>query len=401
VKPVLSDHVALVSSRVVLGTSVSLTLTAMVLAVIAPDEAAKLSTSSGVGLAIYEAVIYTAIAGLGASVTAQQPRNPVGWVLQLIAMALALNAVGNQVYARQLALQGEITGLGTYTTWSISWLWIFAIVPALVIFPLIFPTGRPQSTLWRTVLRLALAAGAVMWFGTAFVPGPVDGYPAVVNPLGIDSPHIARLGWVGFGVLVPTTLAAIASVMIRFRRSTGIERQQLKWVALAAAILPIAFSGLGSDDALGFAILLTGLLLVAVAVAVAMLRYRLYDIDVVINRTLVYGALSGALASTYLASVLVLQFALRPWTETSELAVAGSTLGVAALFRPARARIQAVVDRRFYRSRYDAAQTLQTFASGLRDQVDLDTVGRQLLEVTGKTVQPTHASLWLRGLSAK
>ena len=397
----LSDHVALVSSRVVLGTSVSLTLTAMVLAVIAPDEAAKLSTSSGVGLAIYEAVIYTAIAGLGASVTAQQPRNPVGWVLQLIAMALALNAVGNQVYARQLALQGEITGLGTYTTWSISWLWIFAIVPALVIFPLIFPTGRPQSTLWRTVLRLALAAGAVMWFGTAFVPGPVDGYPAVVNPLGIDSPHIARLGWVGFGVLVPTTLAAIASVIIRFRRSTGIERQQLKWVALAAAFLPIAFSGLGIDDALGFAILLTGLLLVAVAVAVAMLRYRLYDIDVVINRTLVYGGLSGALASTYLASVLVLQFALRPWTETSELAVAGSTLAVAALFRPARARIQAVVDRRFYRSRYDAAQTLETFASGLRDQVDLDTVGRQLLAVTGKTVQPTHASLWLRGVSAK
>jgi hypothetical protein len=319
----------------------------------------------------------------------------------MIALALALNAVGNQVYVRQLALHGEVNGFGAYATWSISWLWIFAIVPAFAIFPLLFPTGRPQSTSWRVVLWIALAAGAVMWFGTAFVPGPVEGYPAVVNPVGIDSPIIAWLGWVGFGVLVPTTLAAIASVVIRFRRSTGIERQQLKWVAMAAALLPIAFIGFGAgsndDDALGFALLLTGLLLVAVAVAVAMLRYRLYDIDVVINRTLVYGALSGALAVTYLASVLMLQFVLRPWTETSELAVAGSTLAVAALFRPARTRIQAVVDRRFYRSRYDAARTLDAFANGLRDQVNLDTVGSELLEVARKTVHPTHASLWLRG----
>jgi hypothetical protein len=170
---------------------------------------------------------------------------------------------------------------------------------------------------------------------------------------------------------------------------------------MAATFLPIAFAGLAIDDTLGFPILLTGLLLVAVAVAVAMLRYRLYDIDLVINRTLVYGALSGALAATYLASILTLQFALRPWTETSELAVAGSTLAVAALFRPARARIQAVVDRRFYRSRYDAAQTLDAFTSGLRAQVDLDTVGHDLLEVARTTVQPTHASLWLREVSAK
>jgi hypothetical protein len=246
------------------------------------------------------------------------------------------------------------------------------------------------------VLWIALAAGAVMWFGTAFVPGPVEGYPAVINPLGIDNPIIARLGWIGFGILVPCTLAAIASVVIRFRRSIGIERQQLKWVAMAAAILPIAFSGLGNDNALGFAILLTGLLLVAVAVAVAMLRYRLYDIDLVIKRTLVYGALSGALVATYLAGVLMLQFALRPWTETSELAVAGSTLAVAALFRPARARIQAVVDLRFYRSHYDAVQTLDAFTSGLRDQVELDAVGREMLEVVGRTLHPTHASLWLR-----
>jgi len=397
VTPPWVDRVALGCSRVVLGISVSLTLTAMVLAVIAPDEAAELSTAGGVGLAVYEAVVYTVIAALGASVTARQPRNPVGWVLQMIALALALNAVGNQVYVRQLALQGEVNGFGAYATWSISWLWIFAIVPAFAIFPLLFPTGRPQSTSWRVVLWIALAAGAVMWFGTAFVPGPVEGYPAVVNPVGIDSPIIAWLGWVGFGVLVPTTLAAIASVVIRFRRSTGIERQQLKWVAMAAAFLPFAFIGAGpNDNALGFAILLSGLLLVAVAVAVAMLRYRLYDIDVVINRTLVYGALSGTLAATYLASVLMLQFVLRPWTETSELAVAGSTLAVAGLFRPARARIQAVVDRRFYRSRYDAAQTLDAFTSGLRDQVDLDTVGRELLEVARRTVQPTHASLWLR-----
>ena len=377
----------------------SLAWAGVVLAMVEPERTGLAVGAGGVGLAAFEAIVYTALGVLGSSVTSRQPRNPVGWLLQLTPLAMAITTVSNRLYFHALLSTGKVEGTASYAAWLASWMWIFAIVPAFTIFPLLFPTGRPLSRRWRALVWIAVLAGAVTWFGTAFLPGPIPYLAAAVNPFGIDSPVVKIVGSVGFGVLVPTAFASIASVVVRYRRSTGIERQQLKWVAAAAALLPVATAGggVGDDDSeVGFVFLLSGLLIVGLAVAVAMLRYRLYDIDAVINRTLVYGALTATLAAAYLGSVLLLQFVLSPLTQDSELAVAGSTLGVAALFRPARARIQGWVDRRFYRSRYDAAQTLAAFSGRLREQLDLEALSADLRGVVQDAVRPAHVSVWLR-----
>jgi hypothetical protein len=195
--------------------------------------------------------------------------------------------------------------------------------------------------------------------------------------------------------------AGIVSLVVRYRRAHGVERQQLRWVAGAGCLLVLAaIGGSAASDWLGQGAgwigILLGLLGVAVALAIALLRYRLYDLDVVLNRTLVYAALTATLAATYLATVLVLQLLLSGTTGNSGLAVAASTLAVAGLFRPARARIQQVVDRRFYRRKYDAERTVEAFSTRLRDQVDLDALDHELSAVVRDTLQPRHVSLWLR-----
>jgi hypothetical protein len=192
--------------------------------------------------------------------------------------------------------------------------------------------------------------------------------------------------------LILSLIASATSLVLRFRRSRGVERLQLKWVAAASVVLVASF--LLWEVWEGMAPL--GILAMVLAAGIAILRYRLYDIDVVINRTLVYGALTATLAVTYLGSVLLLQLALDPLTEGSGVAVAVSTLAVAALFRPARKRIQQAVDRRFYRRKYDAALTLDRFGAHLRDEVALDSLSAALRAVVAETMQPTHVSLWLR-----
>ena len=222
-----------------------------------------------------------------------------------------------------------------------------------------------------------------------------------MNPIGVSSPLVDLLQGLAVLALLIGVFGSSASLIVRFRRSRGEQRQQMKWLALAGAVaaatLPIAvvlWDVIGETAANG-AIMLSVLGL-PVATGVAILRYRLYDIDVVINRTLVYGALTATLALAYLGSVLLLQLALRPLTESSNLAIAASTLAVAALFRPARTRIQEAVDRRFYRRKYDAARTLERFGTRLRDQVALDNLSGELRTVVAETMQPAHVSLWLR-----
>ena len=244
------------------------------------------------------------------------------------------------------------------------------------------------------VLALALVTG---------IPGQGFSTDNAENPLPIDSPIIDLLFNASMILLLLGLAGAIVALVIRFRRSVGLERLQLKQLVLAASfILPVGALAVifWYDSYLVRVLLGASLLALPVAAGLAILRYRLYDIDVVINRTLVYGALTATLAAVYLGSVLVLQLALSTFTEGSGLAVAASTLAVAALFRPARARIQAIVDRRFFRSKYDAAQTLDRFGTHLRDQVDLADIGTDLLAVVGETVQPSHASLWLRDAEA-
>jgi len=229
----------------------------------------------------------------------------------------------------------------------------------------------------------------------------------VRNPFGIDGlPSADTVGAaVGWLALVSVVLAA-TSLILRFRRSSGERRQQIKWIATAGAlfafvtgaVMPAVYS-LGGPEEVGQAAVLLALSIIPIAAGLAILRHRLYDIDVVINRTLVYGALSATLALLYGGGVVLLGQLFAPLTRGSDLAIAGSTLAVAALFRPLRTRIQRAVDRRFYRHKYDSARTLEGFSARLREQVDLDALGGELQAVVRETMAPAHVSLWLRRAS--
>jgi hypothetical protein len=376
------------------AVTATLALGRVVLAIIEPTMPPGASGGGdGPAVVVLEALMLTSFAVLGAIVASHQPHNPIGWLLGLIPLSFGLLFVGDSVYWNLASRAGDTPRLGAYAAWLGDWTWIGAIVPAFTLIPLLFPTGRPLSHRWRPVAGIAIAAGTATAAGTAFAPGRLQEYRAVPNPLGIDSAVVEALGAVGGACLVPVAVASVASLVVRYRRSTGVKRQQITWVASASVLLVLSFIGASVGGDAAFVLLLIGLLFVACAVAVAMLRYRLYDIDVVINRTLVYGALTGLLAAAYLGSVLLLQLVLSP---SSGLAVAGSTLAVAGLVRPARARIQALVDRRFFRSKYDAQGTLEAFTFRLRDQVSLDALDADLRAVVAETLQPAHVSLWLR-----
>ncbi|HYO39767.1 MAG TPA: hypothetical protein VER39_08930 [Nocardioidaceae bacterium] len=352
--------------------------------------------SGGLLLVAVHCLVAAAFAGLGALVVSRRPRNAVGWLLVLIGVSFAAIAVSNQVYLRSFLDDGSAPAVGLAVMWVGTWAYLPAFVSAIVFLPLLFPTGRPLSSRWAALAWFAVLCGTLTFLGDAFASGPLGGTPAVENPLGSDLHVLAMAGRIGSAGLFPAALAAIVSLVLRYRRSSGVERQQLLWLAAAASLLPLAF---GSSLLVGdyaWPLMLLSLLVVAGGVAVAMLRYRLYDIDVVVNRTLVYFALTVTLAASYVGVVLFLQLVLRPLTESSDVAVAASTLVVAALFGPARRSIQRLVDRRFYRRRYDARRTVAEFTGRLRQQVDLETLGADLTAVVGETVQPEHVSIWLR-----
>jgi len=256
--------------------------------------------------------------------------------------------------------------------------------------------GETALTVLRIVLiTQALALGVP---GAALSPDNPD------NPLKVDSVVLEVMFGVGMLLLMTSFVAAVVSIVLRYRAAVGVERQQLKQLvfagSLALPIMALAVPLFGYDSLAVRVALAVAFLSLPVAAGIAILRYRLYDIDVVINRTLVYGALTATLAGSYLGAVLLLQLALSPVTESSSLAIAASTLAVAALFRPVRKRIQSLVDRRFFRTRYDAALTLERFGAHLRDEVDLETLGDDLRAVVAETMQPAHVTLWLRAPAA-
>jgi hypothetical protein len=280
--------------------------------------------------------------------------------------------------------------------WASS-LFQLVVVGMLVCMLLLFPTGRPPSRRWW-VLVWVVAAGVVLFaVGAGLAPARYQDFPGVENPFGIAG-LATVLGWVdGVGgvLFVAGFLGALASLVVRFARARGLERQQLKWFVYAAGlgvavlVLPNPIPGF-----LAWTLAPVGL---SAAAAVAVLRYRLYDIDRLINRTLVYGVLTAVLGLGYAGAVLVLgQLFGGVGERTPSWAVAGATLAVAALVQPARRRIQTAVDRRFNRRKYNAAQTIQAFSTRLREQIDLDTLSTELLAVVDQTMEPTQVSLWLR-----
>lgn len=286
----------------------------------------------------------------------------------------------------------------------------FPLILVLMVFLLVwFPTGSPPTPRWRWLPRISVTNG-VLGLGHFFLPGrlefgAVESLP-IDNPLGVEAlaPYFETYSNIWFLVALSAMLGAAVSLVIRFRRSTGTERQQLKWFAYAVAIFAVDLGvdgilldgivGMDSGPA-GKALAGITLLLIPAAAGVAILRYRLFDIDVIINKTLVYGVLTAFLGMCYFGAVVLLQTITRPITAGSDLAIAGSTLAVAAMFRPARRGIQAFVDRRFYRRRYDAAKTLEDFSARLRREIDLDSLAEELGGAVRTTVQPVHVSMWL------
>jgi len=322
----------------------------------------------------------------------------VGWAFFGAGMLPLLGTFAYEYAYRGLRVApGSLAGADEATI--VYYLFNTAIGAWFALSVLLFPTGTLPSSRWRWAVVLA-ATGIFVTVMSTIVLWSSRG-----TALLEEAPHLsrqARVAWdLPYLFTLPAILAAMASVVARYRRAGQIERLQLKWFFYAVLFtvagvivgpLTPSFAGEWGDL---FASL--GTLTVPCAVAVAMLKYRLYDIDVVINRTLVYGSLSAVLVGAYALGVLVFRALLDPITGDNDLAIAASTLAVAALFGPARRRIQSFIDRRFYRSRYDAQKTLETFAARVRDEVELDVLSGDLLEVVRTTVAPRHASVWVRG----
>ena len=344
----------------------------------------------------------TSFGAAGAMLVSRRPQNRLGYVLLASGMASAI-----QVLVEEYAIYG-VLGRSTplpgalIAGWLESWIWL-AGISLIVIYSLaLFPNGRFVTPRWRIIGWLAAADVLVGMTGLAFAQGPLNNAPFADNPFPLLGTYGRPLFYPSFLGLVVLAAASSASLVVRYRRSVGIERQQLKWLALEAVFIAIAvfITGVAQVFAPNFKpaqVLLIGVLsLMPIAILLAVLRYRLYDIDVLINRALVYAVTSAAIGAAFFIGIVILQALLRPVTGGSEIAVAASTLLCFALFQPIRRQTQATVDRRFYRARYDAARTLDLFATRLAGEVDLDAVGTDLADAVGATVRPVHVSLWLR-----
>ena len=345
---------------------------------------------------------------VGGLVAYRQPGNPVGWLLCATGFFEALTAFAGE-YGVYALLTDTLVG-GVFGLWIASWTWLAAGSVVLFAF-VVFPDGRLPSTRWRAVAGLYVLVNCLSVAQFALAPGPlaetgVRGLPPVANPFGVEAVAGLSSGPAGvltFPLVVFAALTPFAALFTRYRRAEGEEgRQQIKWVAYAVTLLTAVIIAVGiwpplDGSVAGLVLFLVGFLSVPAAIGIAILRHRLFDIDLVINRTLVYAVLTAALALVYLGGVASLQFVLRPITGGgSQLAVVASTLAIAALFNPLRRRVQGFIDRRFYRKRYDAQETLLGFGARLRDGTDLDSLGEGLVEVVRETMEPEHASLWLR-----
>jgi hypothetical protein len=359
-----------------------------------------ITDSSVVGIAL----LAIAFPLVGAVVAARRPRNPLGWIFCAIGVLYGLTVTGEAygVYTLRTA-PGSLPG-GGLMSWLGNWAWAPALGLLMTFALLLFPDGRLPSRGWRPVAWLSALSIAMICGPGAAWSWPQRGLALLEsNQEGLENAPrlVALLVLAGYPLMLLCGLASVVALLVRFRRSRGVERQQLKWFAFAGSVtfasllLIVTPSQAGWIGPVNLLVSLPLLVSMPVAAGIAILRYRLYDIDLVINRTLVYGLLTALLALIYTAGVFILSQVLNPGGENSELAVAGSTLAVAALFQPLRRRVQAAVDRRFNRRHYDAARTVDAFSARLRDEIDLDTLTVELLTVVDQTMQPTQASLWL------
>jgi hypothetical protein len=338
---------------------------------------------------------------VGAIIASRQPRNAIGWLFCSVGVTIGLNSFAGDYAEFWLASGFGPDSLGETAAWLSSWLWFLLVYVPMSFLLLLFPDGRLPSRRWRPVawgVALGTAGGVV---GYALKAGPLVDFPDIVNPYGVDSPVVGMVGVVGSIVAAGSMVASAVSLIVRLRHAGSVERQQIKWLAYGGAVM-VGILGAGGLITLwsvpaSIVVMSVSLLGLPVFTGIAIVRYRLYDIDLLINRTLVYGALTAMLVLVYLGGVVFLQYLFRTLAGgESQLAVVASTLAIAALFEPLRRRVQVFIDRRFYRRKYDARKTLEAFSTKLRDETDLDALSDDLVGVVRDTMQPAYASLWLR-----
>ena len=351
-------------------------------------------------------VTFTTMATIGAAIVSRHPENLIGWLV-LFFPVIGVIAAGTEGYARYTthvnpgALPGgEIAWLLANSIWAI----VYGLLPFMT---LLFPSGTLLSPRWRWVARGLVAAFVALIAADSLSPELDSGISPVASPLAIASaaPIMDAISAIAAFAIALLWAAAGASLVLRLVRSSGVERQQMKWFAYTASIFAVSMAAIIAVDLSGHVVpspweeyLVVGLILfLTLGMAMAILRYRLYDIDLVINRTLVYGTLTALLGGIYVGGVIGLQATFRATTGEGggDMAIVISTLAIAALFMPLRRRIQVLIERRFYRRRYDAARTVAAFSARMRDEVDVDKLTGELVAVVEGAMQPAHASLWL------
>ncbi len=343
----------------------------------------------------------------GIVVVLRVPGNPIGWLF------MASGVLGSlQGFAEPYAVAGLLAAPGSLpapelAAWVAGWVWIPALSAIGVFLPLVFPSGQLPSPRWWPVLAFDMMCATIATLGAMLLPGQLDNSAYLDNPYAIVSGFPGQERWIAFLPLIVAIMVSAVTLAVTFRRSTGMGRQQLKWLVFSAALaagalvlVPIGQAGIGvlpDWASKGTEILvMLGLLGIPVSAGLAVLRYHLYEIDRIISRTLGYLLVSGLLAGMFALLVVTLQWLLAPFTESNAVAVAGSTLAVAALFQPARRRIQRAVDRRFNRARVDAERTEGELARRIRDQVDASSVAWLLVTSVEQTLQPASSTVWIR-----
>jgi hypothetical protein len=362
--------------------------------------------------------LFLAFPIVGALIASRRPENPIGWICLASGLLFMFLAVTDNYSTYGVARPGSVPFPVAIGTIGNQWLWVPAVGLLGIFLILLFPDGKLLSRRWRPLAWFSGMIIVVLSIIEGLAPGPLENQGGVRNPFGIEAlPWLVTVSYIILPLLPLCILASAVSMVLRFRRSRGEERQQIKWFTFVASIAGLLYfmviiSGvvvaLGSDDRLPQTPLWVELLIslatlsfagVPIAIGLAVLKYRLYDIDVVINLTLVYGSLTAMLVALYFGGVATTQTILRALTgqtEQPQLAIVVSTLAIAALFNPLRRRIQSFIDRRFYRRKYDARKTLEAFSARLREETDLESLNNDLAGVIRETMQPAHVSLWLR-----
>lgn len=357
------------------------------------------------GFAGSDLLLAAGFATVGLVIGTRRPENVIGWLFGSMGIGAAASEFTRQYALRAVLLHPGSLPAGEVVAWLNAGVVFLPTVVALPLVFLLFPDGRFLSRRWRAIAWVGIAGVTAGFTAFALMPGPLDGIPQIENPFGVGANRgpWQTLVTFGFGAFAASLLAGLGSLVVRFRRSRADERQQLKWLGLAAALFGAVFVAglvpfiLGGRIPRWVDLLLpASFVMIAAGAAVAVLKYRLYEIDLVINRTLAYTVLTVMLVSLYIAMVFSLQALLRPLTPSSDLAIVASTLSTAAMFNTLRRRVQAFVDRRFYRRKYDVQKTLEALAMRLRDEVDMAILMGDVHNVLNETLQPAHIALWLR-----